>query len=240
MQGSGKPEKPKTHDFSQTKSNQYVGHIILIILTVAGGIILINWRVLDIIPILSGLLFFGLGVVVYGSYIIFPTKDIMAQLVSIDEASEYMQSVARYLLKFQDENGKYYTFYKQDMDFEDIELRHVYKITVKGSKVKEIGNLISASTHSLASGPESKSLNYMSGLYYPRDPFFREMEKIEMGIMVILFWFAQLILLILLVRSLPIIDSETIGYAVGVCVVARCLYADYVAKVDEMNKPDEH
>ena len=238
MHGFDKPDKPKIHDFTstQTKSSQFVGILILIVLAIVGGFLLFNWRQVGIPVAFIGLLFFGVGVfafvgTIYDKFFVHP-KEIIAQLVSIDNASEHLAGFAQYVLKYQDANGKVYTFYKNDIYFEDIELNHAYKITVQGSQVKKTGDLMGVSTHSIVSGQERKSLNYMSGIYCPTDLSFREMKKIEMGFMVILIWFTLLFFLLQ-----TILDS--IVFAVPAFLFGRWLYADYVTKVNERDKPDE-
>ena len=149
IQDSDKPGK--THDFTtntkEDRFEKFIAGIILLALMSVGVFLLYNWRQTGIIGILFGLFFVGVGIIAFGSTFIYkffvPPKDIMAQLVSIDATSEHFAGIAQYELKYQDENGKLYTFYKKDIDFKDIELHHVYKINVQGSQVKEIGALIS-------------------------------------------------------------------------------------------------
>jgi len=143
-----KTDKPRIHDFtvpSIKKSSAFAGWLIISFLTIAGAYLLFYSRQLGLsfFGVFTAVLFFGVGVFAFVSTIVYKLfirpKEVVAQLVSINDAKSFAQCI----LKFQDTNEKVYTFYKIDINFEDISVSHVYRITVQGSRVLDVGDLIS-------------------------------------------------------------------------------------------------
>jgi len=207
---------------------------------IVGGTLLYFWRQVGIVGILFGLFFAGTGVFVHIHFILHklkPIKKAPAKLVSIDKGSEYMEYAGRvlYVLKFEDEYGKYCYYPLNDVD--GYEEGRFYEITKKDTKVLEVGNVINHSMPFSMREVSAKKTGYMSGIHLPMGQG-GKLEKLEVPFMLVIIWFIQIVLLTMPIGIILSINSIitviiAIPFSTPAFMVARILYTDYKIKKDE-------
>ena|GEM_PF-5029329 len=150
---------------------------------------------------------------------IVPQKKISVMLVSIKNESEYFDPPedALFILKFMDEQGKFYFFPTDVID--DLEERMNYVLTVKGNKVL---NIVQQWHYPLS----RKVYSYWSGLYL-QSSYGAEPVKIEIPLMLKVLW-----LLMLLFPALALFAGFVYLKNPSV-VIALALFWDFLSKQKE-------